>query len=457
MRWGSALLVLLAFLSLGAGHALGAAIVSPPAGAVVATPPPPVRVVLDAPVERALVRVRVAGPRGASSTQVITGPDAPQSLVVPVREDGTGTYRVAWWGITIDGHPFAGSTSFVVDRPQPAAAALAPDGRDGAGPLSVIARFLVLVGVLGTAGMALTREWVMGGAWRSGGIAPPGDDAPDRVRTAAGRVAAGPVRVWWAVWWGLVSAWALGLAIALPVQAVALGGQWADLLARARWGNTWIVLVVLMALAAVAGVVARRGDGVPGASRPRMYAVALPGVVGAVALAGSGHALSNADRAVSMLTDVVHGWATAAWLGGLVMLLVLALPLVRAMPDPDRVRFGAAVIVRFSSLAVVAVVVLVVTGVYRALAELPSLSALWSTDYGIVLLAKIAIFGVMLVVAAGNRLVLHPRLERAALGIVATGATDGLTALRASVRAEVALGAVVMAAVAVLAGIVPPT
>ena len=103
------------------------------------------------------------------------------------------------------------------------------------------------------------------------------------------------------------------------------------------------------------------------------------------------------------------------------------------------------------------VVVLVITGVYRALAELPSLSALWSTAYGVTLLVKLAIFTAMLGVAAWNRLVLHPRLERTALGLRDEAADDGVGALRASVRAEIVLAVLVMAAVAVLVGIVPPT
>jgi putative copper export protein len=175
-----------------------------------------------------------------------------------------------------------------------------------------------------------------------------------------------------------------------------------------------------------------------------------------VLLSWSGHAASGSDATLGVAIDVVHGWATAAWLGGLVMLLVLCVPLLAAMPPRDRVCLGAAAVVRFSSLAVAAVVLLVITGVYRALAELPSLDALWSTDYGLVLLAKLVVFAVMLVIAAWNRAVLHPRLEREALGLGAS-AGAGTAALRRSVRAEVALGAVVMALVAVMVGLMPPT
>jgi putative copper export protein len=101
------------------------------------------------------------------------------------------------------------------------------------------------------------------------------------------------------------------------------------------------------------------------------------------------------------------------------------------------------------------VAVLVVTGVYRALGELSGPGDLVSTTYGRVLLVKLVLFGVMLAVGAYNRLVLHPRLERAALGLAAGDRGAG-AALRVSLRAELALAAAVLLSVAVLVAFPPP-
>ncbi len=156
-----------------------------------------------------------------------------------------------------------------------------------------------------------------------------------------------------------------------------------------------------------------------------------------------------------MVIDALHGLATAAWLGGLVGLAVLAIPATRALGAEDRLRLGAGVVVRFSALALGAVGVLVVTGVYRALAELDSAADLVETAYGRALLVKLGIFAVMLGVGAFNRMVLHPRLERAALGLSPTDRGAG-AALRVSVRAELALAAALMVSVAVLVSLSPP-
>ena len=437
--------------------ALAGVLVTPSDGAVLPSAPQAVRVALAAPVEAALASGQVRGPRGAVSRGSGGSAADPQAIVIPVPRDGDGTYRVAWSGMTTDGHAFAGTSSFAVGAATPAAAPLEPGGADGAGPLAVLARLLVLVGVLGTAGMALTREWVMARAWSAGGVAPPGAEGADVMREHSMAAATDPVRRWWRAWWGLLIAWIAGLIVALPVQVAAVGGAWGDLLGATRWGSAWMGLAVLAAVGAVAAALLRRGDPPLAPSGARMYVLAVPGLVGAMLLSWSGHAASGTDATLGTIIDIAHGWATAAWLGGLVMLLVLALPLLRALAPSDRVRLGAGVIVRFSAVAVGAVVILVITGVYRALAELPSLSALWTTAYGVALLAKLIVFAVMLVLAAWNRLVLHPRLERAALGLKPAGDADGLRALAASVRAEVMLGVVVLAAVAVMVGLMPPT
>ena len=454
------MLVMLAALALGtagAATAMAATVVTPPDGTTVPVPPEAVRVALPAPVEADLVRGEVRGPRGAAGGPARAGAGAPQAVVVPVPQDGAGTYRVAWWGMTTDGHPFAGTSAFAVRSSAPAASPVVPDGSDGAGPLAVIARLLVLIGVLGTAGMALTREWVVAHAWAAGGVAPPGAQGADAMRDHSTAASAAPVARWWKALWALQAAWLVGLVIALPVQASAVGWAWGTLLGGTRWGAAWMGLLGLAVIGAVAAAVLRRGDPALAPSAPRMYALALPGLLGAVLLSWSGHASSGTDATLGTAFDIAHGWATAAWLGGLFMLMVLALPLLDALAPADRVRLGAGIVVRFSAVAVAAVVVLVVTGVYRALAELPSLSALWTTDYGLALLAKLIVFGVMLVLAAWNRLVLHPRLERVALGLEPAGASDGLPALVASVRAEVLLGAAVLAAVAVMVALMPPT
>jgi hypothetical protein len=91
----------------------------------------------------------------------------------------------------------------------------------------------------------------------------------------------------------------------------------------------------------------------------------------------------------------------------------------------------------------------------RALGQGPPLVLLRRIGRGQALLVKLAVFAVLLVGGAYNRLVLHPRLERAALGLRETDAGAG-QALRISVAAELAMASVLLVVVAVLVNLPPP-
>jgi putative copper export protein len=260
---------------------------------------------------------------------------------------------------------------------------------------------------------------------------------------------------WWRALWWAAAAGAVGLVVAPAAHLRGLGlgvGDLGTLLGDTRWGTAWMVQALALAIAAVCAWVVRNRERLPVAAASLL--VAAPAVA-LTAVAWAGHASGGNDRAIGIGADVLHGWATAAWLGGLVGLLVLVIPALRRLPEAERTKVGAHVVVRFSTVAVAAVGVLVVTGVYRALAELPSLDALLDTAYGRVLLVKLGIFALMLAAGGFNRFVIHPRLERAAMGLDESDRGAAL-ALRRSVGAELVLAFSVMVAVAALVSLPTP-
>jgi len=66
-------------------------------------------------------------------------------------------------------------------------------------------------------------------------------------------------------------------------------------------------------------------------------------------------------------------------------------------------------VLRLSTLGIVSVVTLVATGIINILMLVGSVAALVGTDYGRLLLVKIALFLVMLAIAGVNRLLLTPQ------------------------------------------------
>jgi putative copper resistance protein D len=139
-----------------------------------------------------------------------------------------------------------------------------------------------------------------------------------------------------------------------------------------------------------------------------LLAVALVGT-----LAWSGHAAAGTGFAgtVHLASDILHLVAAAAWLGAL---LPLAIVLSATAHSSDQPSAGVAreVVLRFSTLGIVSVGTLVATGIVNSWMLVGSVSALVGTNYGQLLLVKIALFFCMLAVAIINRLILTPRLMR---------------------------------------------
>jgi putative copper resistance protein D len=141
--------------------------------------------------------------------------------------------------------------------------------------------------------------------------------------------------------------------------------------------------------------------------------LALASALGMIAtIAWTGHAGSGIGNAglIHLAADVLHLIATAAWPGGLVS---LALLLATARHDEGLAWASAAkeITQRFSTLGIVSVGVIFATGVVNAWMLVGSMQALIGTDYGRLLVLKIALFAAMLAIAAANRFVVTPRLD----------------------------------------------
>ena len=103
-------------------------------------------------------------------------------------------------------------------------------------------------------------------------------------------------------------------------------------------------------------------------------------------------------------------------------------------------------------MGIVSVATLLATGMVNAWILVGSFHALVITEYGQLLMVKIAVFAVMLVFAGGNRFGLTPRLA------VSSGNEPRLKALRQLARnstIEIALGLAIFAIVALLGTLHP--
>lgn len=184
----------------------------------------------------------------------------------------------------------------------------------------------------------------------------------------------------------------------------------------------------------------------------------IAAALGALALASfawSGHGADGEGAAglFKLLADIVHLLAAGIWLGALAALVVLVLGARQAETAVIRALHQA--LEGFSGVGSLVVAALVLTGLVNGwflVGPDHALTAI-STAWGAVLVAKLAVFALMLSLAALNRFVLTPRLERSLAGLDPTSA---LLALRRSLLVESAAGLSVLVLVSWLGTLAPP-
>ncbi|MEU0160059.1 copper resistance protein CopC [Streptomyces sp. NPDC006261] len=360
-------------------------------GAVVATAPKEVTLTFSEAIAVGDGSIRVLDP---SSKRADTGAE-PKDL-----SDGStvrygvelhsglpdGTYTVAWQAISADSHPISGAFTFSIGAPSETTVAL-PSDEVGGGPVGTVygvARYAAYAGfVLLVGGAAFVL-----GCWPRGATARPMQQLVVR---------------------GWITLTAATLVMLLLRNPYTGSGKFADAfdleglqaVLDTKPGAALVSRLLLLGAAALFiavlfGTYARREDAVE--KRDLTFGLAVGGGVVAAGIAAtwamSEHASTGIQAEIAMPVDVLHLLAVAAWLGGLVSLLVA----LYRTPDiaSDAVR-------RFSRVAFGSVLVLAATGIYQSWRQVGSWSALTGTRYGQLLIIKVALIAVLLAVAWFSR------------------------------------------------------
>jgi len=177
--------------------------------------------------------------------------------------------------------------------------------------------------------------------------------------------------------------------------------------------------------------------------------LALTAALGlAAAIAWTGHAASTpgAEGNFHLTADALHVLAASAWIGGLVSLVLLLAVIGKLAPSSGAV-LAQEIASRFSTLGVLSVAILVLSGIVNAWILIGSFRALLVTEYGQILILKLVIFAFMLAFAAVNRFRLMPRF---AVSGGNRGQSEALRQLTRNSAIEIALGLAIFAVVGVL-------
>ncbi|MFC3747088.1 copper resistance CopC/CopD family protein [Paenibacillus sp. GCM10012306] len=158
--------------------------------------------------------------------------------------------------------------------------------------------------------------------------------------------------------------------------------EWSKLFTTTEIGISWLILIVLVFV----GILVLKS----GTAVKMIWATALLILEGL-----NGHAAVYEPKWYSLLLDVVHLGGAAIWAGGLSFLLLLWLK--------DRKEAGRFA-VAFSQAAWISIILLTLTGTLSVLLFLPSLSYLFYTSWGVLLLIKTSLVLMVIVIGALLRL-----------------------------------------------------
>jgi copper transport protein len=425
----------------------------PDAHARLTAPPTTIRLWFTERPELGFTRIRL---RGADSSEIPLGvitrlTDDPMGVSIPIPTTlHSGAYTVLWRTAASDGHATTGSFAFevaadaeaaatpAIDSTRPAAGGhalvhVAPPEESSGINVSGATRWLEFMAMLAVVGAVVFRLVVLRLAARA-----PTPGIPIDVRTELADSARrlGQSALVLLLIAALSRLYAEGSTILGPDQKVdrtTLG-----MVLGTNWGHGWLVGVIGIALAAIGFAIIRYAR-----SEAGWFVAAIGALAIVITPALTGHASAVEPIALARTADVLHVIAACAWLGALLSLLFAALPLVRGTRAMNAIGSGplvASLVRSFHPVALTCAVVVVVSGLIAAWLRLPTISALWESAYGRVLMVKLLFVAIVAVLGAVNWRRMLPSLgdETAARRITRTAG------------AELTIAAIVLAVTAVL-------
>ena len=222
--------------------------------------------------------------------------------------------------------------------------------------------------------------------------------------------------------WMLVGLLVVSGLVEIPLYAVRASGEdlspglLVEALFDTRVGQLWIeriLLGIVTVIVATHGASLRRRPGYMASLRRSAFraklrrssywwgAAVVLGILLLMTLTQQSHAAAD-GRFLPFVADWLHLMAASLWMGGLLGFPILLIGPLRVMPPQARAKLLGSVVPRFSKLATMAVMSLILTGLVAILLHVPSLSALFSTSYGRALTMKLGLVVLLLAIGGLN-------------------------------------------------------
>ncbi|HCU13014.1 MAG TPA: hypothetical protein DGB72_12895 [Gemmatimonadetes bacterium] len=429
----------------------------PAAGSTIAASPQLIRLWFSEQPELRMTSVSLTDASGRAFALGAPAAEQGTPLGVSLRVSESlppGRYIVSWRTAASDGHPTRGSFSFIVapeasvsvHRPSPQAgtvATVSPNSTassmgevdEGVAEASSsvsnsLARAFSFVGLLVLIGATTFRSLVLP---RARGTSPDLAVRMERRAAVLGLTVSVLVILTAFARIGLESEMMAGVAGMKTMSMT-------DMTLHTRWGfalqlELGAALVALVSFALAIGRL-----------RGAWTVASISAIVLAVTPALAGHAAAS-PRFTSLLiaSDFLHVLGGASWLGSLLCVMLIGVPISLTLMGAERWQSVAALVNAFSPVALFSAAIVVVSGVIASWVHVQHLTALWQTSYGRVLLVKLALVTLTLMTGAYNFRRVQPLLVR----------EEGTARLRQSAVLELGLGFLILVVTGFLTGVSP--
>ena len=229
--------------------------------------------------------------------------------------------------------------------------------------------------------------------------------------------------------------------IMLAVQIMRLESSVLDVI-QTTFGTTWLIRMSITVALLVVWFWMERKKYLTKANQIPMLVLSLV-LIGTTTMIGHGAA---SEQLAAIILDYMHNLVAAVWIGGIIFFAFALLPAFSKLDSDKKERMSLVVIPRFSIAFVVAVGLVIITGPTLMWFLESDVTLIAESTYGKLIMAKIAIAAVMVGIGGFSQL-LQKSVERS----VGTRSFFIHRRLRRSLKVDVALGVLLLGAVALLA------
>ncbi len=234
----------------------------------------------------------------------------------------------------------------------------------------------------------------------------------------------------------------------LIIQTVRLETSAASVL-QTSFGSVWIIRMAITVILLAVWFLMENKASVSSRKQGLLIGLSLI-LIGTTTIIGHGAA---SEQLSAIIIDYAHNLISSVWIGGIIFFAFVLIPTFAKLEDNKKEKITLLMIPKFSSMIIIALGVIMVTGPTLLWLLEDDLGLLSQSYYGYLIIAKISIASAMVALGGYNQFKIQRTAERK------LESRDILVhrKLKRSLRTEAALGIILLGVVAMLANSSMPT